>query len=134
MGTPAFDTHAIVCPHCARPSRPVPDEPLNGLYTCPNCKTRLVVCWSGHFVRDPARSHHYNLARSLRRTGQPIKRVIREMGVMPIVGLISAIALGGLALANGFGQIPDDPDSQRPNRPSTIELQSPLESPPRPIS
>jgi hypothetical protein len=133
MGTPAFDTHAIVCPHCARPSRHVPDEPLNGLYTCPNCKTRLVVSWSGHFVRDPATSHYYGLTRGLRRTGQPIKRAIREIGIMPIVGLIGAIAIGGLALANGFGQIPSEPDSERPTR-SNTELRSPLEQPPESIS
>jgi hypothetical protein len=132
MGTPAFDTHAIVCPHCARPSRYVPDEPLNGLYTCPNCKTRLVVCWSGHFVRDPATSRYYDLTRSLRRTGQPLKRALRDIGIMPIVGLISAIALGGLALANGFGQLPSTPDSERPTR-SSLEPRSSLPQPPEAI-
>jgi hypothetical protein len=128
MGTPAFDTHAIVCPHCAQPSRLLPDEPLSGLYTCPNCKTQLVVCWSGHFVRDPTTSYHYNFAVNLRRQSQPLVRAMRDIGIVPIIGLISAIALGGLALAHGFGQQPERPESERLNRPVSFELRSTLES------
>ena len=122
MGTPAFDTHAIVCPHCAQPSRPLPDEPLNGLYTCPNCKTRLVVCWSGHFVRDPATSHHRKFTLNLRRQSRPLARAMRDIGIVPIIGLVGAIALGGLMLANGFGQLPDRPESQRPSSPLLLEF------------
>jgi len=128
MGTPAFDTQAIVCPQCAQPSRLLPDEPFNGLYTCPNCKTRLVVCWSGHFVRDPVTSRRHTFAVNLRRQSQPLARAMRDIGVVPIIGLMGAIALGGLVLANGFGQLPDRPARQRPSRPVSLELRSPLNS------
>jgi len=125
MGSPAFDTHAIVCPTCARPSHHVHDEPLNGLYTCPSCKTRIVVCWSGHFVCDPARGRH-PIAIALHRRSQPVIRIVRDIGVAPLVGLFGAVAVGGLVLLGGFGQPPERPSSD-PEKVSPIELQSPLE-------
>ncbi|MGD1903846.1 MAG: hypothetical protein ACFB9N_16585 [Geitlerinemataceae cyanobacterium] len=124
MGTPAFDTHAIVCPTCSRPSHNIPNEQIEGLYTCPNCKTRIVVSWSGHFVCDPVRPRN-DLVRALRRRGQPIARfVCNNIGVAPLVGLFGAIAVGGLVLASGFGQVPERPSGDRTERSATTELQS----------
>jgi len=31
----------------------------NGLFTCPSCQERLVVTWSGHYVRDPFNGKQY---------------------------------------------------------------------------
>ena len=131
MGTSAFDTHAIVCPHCAQPSRIHSEEPFNGLYTCPNCKTRLVVSWSGHFVRDPATTQRRAFRLALGRRHQALTHTIQELGVIPIVGLLSAIALGGMALANGFGALPEPTIGINSNPSSQVEsAPSPTRTPP----
>jgi len=118
MGVPAFNTHSLTCPTCNRTSEQKLGDELNGLYTCPHCKTQLVVCWSGHFVRDPAKDSRITLVGVLRRQSQPIARLARDLGTIPIVSLVSVVVIGGIALAMGFGswerQPQLDPDTVQP--------------------
>jgi hypothetical protein len=59
---------------------------MRGLLTCQHCRERLVVTWSGHYVRDPfvnkpaVLDSPDDVARSLRRTSHPIARFRRDLG------------------------------------------------------
>jgi hypothetical protein len=53
MNAHTFDGNTVNCPICHRNSSGKPGELWGGLYTCPYCQARLVISWSGHYVRDP---------------------------------------------------------------------------------
>lgn len=70
----------------------------NGLYTCPSCQERLVVTWSGHYVRDPFNGKQVTIAHLLRRQSRPWARIVRDFGSLArpstIIALGSAILFG----------------------------------------
>lgn len=79
MNAPSFDTHSSCCPICHRPGITPPHKILTGLLTCHHCRARLVVSWSGHYVRDPFTLKHLIAERTLRRSSHPLHRMLRDI-------------------------------------------------------
>lgn len=99
MNTHTFGNHSVTCPICQRTDRPKQLKLCHGLYTCPYCQEKLVVCWSGHYVRDPHNcKQQVVLAHLLRRQSRPWARIMRDLGFLKrpsvLVALGSAILLG----------------------------------------
>lgn len=98
MNAHTFDTHSPVCPICHRPGVIKPHKLLKGLLTCQNCRERLVVSWSGHYVRDPFTLNSLATGHRLRRESRPLARMRRDFRptglsvVWTVVG--SAIFMG----------------------------------------
>ncbi|RUS95357.1 hypothetical protein DSM107003_30600 [Trichormus variabilis SAG 1403-4b] len=67
-----------------------------GLFTCPYCQEKLVVCKSGHYVRDPFTWKQMVIASALRRQSRPLSRMIRDLVLLkrPLL----ALAVGGAIL------------------------------------
>jgi len=78
MNAPSFDTHSPSCPVCRRPGIKLPHKVLTGLLTCHHCRARLVVTWSGHYVRDPFTLKHLMAERMLRRRSHPFYRILQD--------------------------------------------------------
>ncbi|NMG57983.1 hypothetical protein E1H12_05440 [Geitlerinema sp. P-1104] len=97
MSAPLSDTHSLTCPICHHRNRVPPGKLLNGLYTCPSCQTHLVVCWSGHYVRDPLSAQapwlSLKTGEVLRRKSRPLSRLLRDVGGVKWIVLLGAIAL-----------------------------------------
>jgi hypothetical protein len=72
------------------------------LFTCPYCQERLVVCKSGHYVRDPFTFKQIIIASALRRQSRPLARIIRDFALLkrPVVALAvgSVIFLSMIAI------------------------------------
>ncbi|MBU7585178.1 MAG: hypothetical protein KAF91_20190 [Nostoc sp. TH1S01] len=100
MNTPIFDNHYVTCPICHRNARPKPIKTYIGLFTCPYCQERLVVCRSGHYVRDPFTFKQMILASSLRRQSSPFARIIRDF--LPLKRPLLTLALGGAVLLSAI--------------------------------
>ena len=102
MNTHTFDNHYVTCPICQRSSRAKPVKTYIGLFTCPYCQERLVVCQSGHYVRDPFILRQMMLCSALRRQSSPLARIIRDFILFkhPLVALAvgSAIFLSVIAI------------------------------------
>ncbi|HLO84395.1 MAG TPA: hypothetical protein VK203_05175 [Nostocaceae cyanobacterium] len=96
MNTNTFDNHYVTCPICQRNNRTKPVKTYIGLFTCPYCQERLVVCKSGHYVRDPFTWKHILISSALRRQSRPLARIIRDFVSLkrPMV----ALAVGGAIL------------------------------------
>lgn len=98
MNTHTFGNHSVTCPICQRSDRPKQIKIGHGLYTCPYCQEKLVVCWSGHYVRDPHNCKQVVVAHLLRRQSRPWARIVRDLGFLKrpsvLVALGSAILLG----------------------------------------
>lgn len=97
MSAPLSDTHSLTCPICHHRNRVPAGKLLNGLYTCPSCQTHLVVCWSGHYVRDPLSGQvpllNLNSGDVLRRKSRPLSRLLRDAGGLKWIVVLGAIAL-----------------------------------------
>ena len=78
MNAHTFDTPSPVCPICHRAGVIKPHKLLKGLLTCQNCRERLVVTWSGHYVRDPFTLNHIATGQMLRRESRPLARIQRD--------------------------------------------------------
>lgn len=102
MNTHTFDNHYVTCPICQRNATPKPIKRCIGLFSCPYCQERLVVCQSGHYVRDPFTWRQIIVASSLRRQSRPLARIIRDFVLLrrPMVALAvgSAIFFSTLAI------------------------------------
>jgi hypothetical protein len=76
---------------------------LVGLLNCPHCRARLVVSWSGHYVRDPFTLKQRGTEQSLRRGNHPIVRTLRDLGtvrsIVLLMFLTSATAIGYITLS-----------------------------------
>lgn len=95
MNTHTFDNHYVTCPICQKNATPKSIKTCIGLYTCPYCQERLVVCRSGHYVRDPFTIRQIMMSTALRRQSRPIARILRDFVLLrPVV----AIAVGGAIL------------------------------------
>lgn len=81
MNAHIFESHSVLCPVCNRSGQRNPGEILGGLYTCPHCQARLVISWSGHYVRDPFTFKQLSVARLLRRQSSPVARILRDVGI-----------------------------------------------------
>ncbi|MBK1987078.1 hypothetical protein A0J48_005925 [Sphaerospermopsis aphanizomenoides BCCUSP55] len=96
MNIHTFDNNYVTCPICQRNNRTKPVKTYIGLFTCPYCQERLVVCQSGHYVRDPFIWKQILMASALRRQSRPLARMIRDLVLIqrPLV----ALAMGGVIL------------------------------------
>jgi len=98
MSTNTFDNHYVTCPICQRNNRTKPIKSYIGLFTCPYCQEKLVVCQSGHYVRDPFIWRQIMISSALRRQSRPLARIIRDFIVIkhPLLSLVvgSAIFFG----------------------------------------
>ncbi|ABA22730.1 conserved hypothetical protein [Trichormus variabilis ATCC 29413] len=102
MNTHTFDNHYVTCPICQRYAKAKPIKSYIGLFTCPHCQERVVVCQSGHYVRDPFTLNQIMICSALRRQSSPIARIIRDFILFkrPLVALAvgSAIFLGMMTI------------------------------------
>jgi hypothetical protein len=103
MNTHTFGNHSVTCPICQPTGRLKLVKISNGLFTCPSCQERLVVTWSGHYVRDPFNGKQVMLVQLLRRQSRPWARILRDFGslVRPaaLVAIGSAILYGASVIA-----------------------------------
>lgn len=106
MNTHTFDNHYVTCPICQKNTKPKPVKTCIGLFTCPYCQERLVVCQSGHYVRDPFTLKQIMISSTLRRQSRPLARIIRDFVLFkrPVIALVlgSAILLS-LITVTGSG-------------------------------
>ena len=104
MNIHTFDNHYVTCPICQRNATPKPVKTCIGLFTCPYCQERLVVCQSGHYVRDPFTLKQMMISSVLRRQSRPLARIIRDFVFLqrPVVALAvgGAIILSMVALSH----------------------------------
>lgn len=98
MNAPTFDAHHPVCPICRRPTLIQSPKLLTGLLTCQQCRERLVVSWSGHYVRDPFSIKPLGTERMLRRESHPFYRILRDLGItrfhVMLIVLAGTLAFG----------------------------------------
>lgn len=81
MNTHTFgNNHYTTCPICQRSSNLKLVKMCKGLFTCNSCQEKLVVTWSGHYVRDPFSGRRVLVAQLLRRQSNPWARIIRDLG------------------------------------------------------
>ncbi|MEO0969826.1 MAG: hypothetical protein AAFX80_16215 [Cyanobacteria bacterium J06639_18] len=101
MNTHTFDNHYLTCPICQKDAAPKPIKSCTGLYTCPYCQERIVVCKSGNYVRDPFVLKRIMISSALRRQSQPIARILRDFVLLkrPLLSFMVGIfiVLGVLA-------------------------------------
>ncbi|MBW4565123.1 MAG: hypothetical protein KME32_29310 [Mojavia pulchra JT2-VF2] len=102
MNTHTFDNHYVTCPICQRNAAQKPIKTCIGLFSCPYCQERLVVCQSGHYVRDPFTLKQMIVSSALRRQSRPLARIIRDFVFLkrPVVALVvgGAILLSTIAI------------------------------------
>lgn len=102
MNAHTFDSHSVVCPICHRSGQIDPGQVLGGLYTCPHCQARLVISFSGHFVRDPFSFRQADMDQLLRRQSRPWARILRDVGLTkpgPLMALFASVVMAGVTLA-----------------------------------
>lgn len=79
-----------------------PGQMIGGLYTCPHCQARLVISFSGHYVRDPFSFRQGGMEQLLRRQSRPWARIIRDVGLTKpssLVALLASAVVAGITLA-----------------------------------
>lgn len=89
MNIHTFDNHYVTCPICQKNATPKPIRTCVGLFSCPYCQEKLVVCQSGHYVRDPFTIRQLMISSTLRRQSSPLARIIRDFVFLkrPVVAL-----------------------------------------------
>lgn len=101
MSADTFDSPVPSCPICHRNGAVKLNTVVRGLLTCQHCQERLVVSWSGHYVRDPFTLRHLTATRMLRRESHPIARILRDFGLnksAPFIAIASGVVLLGILL------------------------------------
>lgn len=102
MNAHIFDSHSVTCPVCNRTGNMNPGDMFGGLYTCPYCQARLVISWSGHYVRDPFTLKQLAVGRLLRRQSRPVARILRDVGIAKrpsLWAVLAGIMVAGLTFA-----------------------------------
>jgi hypothetical protein len=131
MNAHTFDTPSPICPICHRAGVIKPHKLLRGLLTCQNCRERLVVSWSGHYVRDPFTLSSLPTGHRLRRESRPLARVRRDFklsglsAVWTVLG--SAIFMGTALFLIQNAPIKQEP-SARPSLP-LVDVERPSKQP-----
>ena len=95
MNIHTFDNDYVACPICQRNATQRLAETHTGLFRCPYCQQRLVVCSSGHYVRDPFMLKQIMLCSALRRQSSPLARIIRDFILIkrPVLSLVVSLAI-----------------------------------------
>ncbi|MEB3151762.1 MAG: hypothetical protein VKL60_22440 [Sphaerospermopsis sp.] len=96
MNIHTFDNNYVTCPICQRNNRTKPVKTYIGLFTCPYCQEKLVVCKSGHYVRDPFTWKKILISSALRRQSRPLARMIRDLPLFK--RYLLALAMGSAIL------------------------------------
>ncbi|OUL36791.1 hypothetical protein BV372_05785 [Nostoc sp. T09] len=96
MNIHTFDNHYVTCPICQKNATPKPLKTCIGLFSCPYCQEKLVVCQSGHYVRDPFTLKQVMVSSALRRQSSPLARIIRDFVFLkrPVI----ALAMGSVMI------------------------------------
>lgn len=118
MNLHTFDNHYVTCPICQKNPTPKRVKTCIGLFTCPYCQERLVVCQSGHYVRDPfIYKQQITISSALRRQSRPLARILRDFAVLkrPMVALV----VGGAILLSIIGVTQQTTNSDAPELPRT---------------
>ncbi len=81
MNTHTFGNHHhTTCPICQKSTNLKLVKMCKGLFTCNSCQEKLVVTWSGHYVRDPFSGKQMLAGQLLRRQSNPWARIMRDLG------------------------------------------------------
>ncbi len=131
MNTHTFDHHSVTCPICQRTGNLKQIKKCNGLFTCPYCQERLVVSWSGHYVRDPHSSNPVEMTHVLRRQSRPWARILRDFSFIKKTAAIAAIGsviLLGISVVTLETLKPEQETLQEPS-PEIIVDDPPQDSP-----
>ncbi len=123
MNSHTFDNHYVTCPICQKNAKPIPIKTGVGLFTCPYCQERLVVCHSGHYVRDPFTWKQVIISDSLRRQSRPLARIIRDFLFLkrPLLAfMVGGAVFLSIMAATMQTQNSGSPIESNPN-PETIE-------------
>jgi hypothetical protein len=104
MNADTFDAKSNFCPVCHRAGVVKSPKLIAGLLTCQQCRTRLVVSWSGHYVRDPFTLKCLATEQRLRRESRPIARIYRDFALIcrPLVllALLGSVVGGAVAVSH----------------------------------
>lgn len=104
MSAYLFNRHTVTCPVCHHANEVRSGHIPSGLYTCPHCQARLIICWSGIFVRDPFSTQPFDAGQNLRRQSRTFSRILRDVGAKKLVALIGVAVVGlawvGVSLQN----------------------------------
>jgi len=122
MNTPIFDNHYVTCPICQRNTKPKPIKTYIGLFSCPYCQEKLVVCRSGHYVRDPFTFKQIMLCSSLRRQSSPFARIVRDF--LPLKRPLIALAVGSAVLLGMMTVTQQNTTHDEPQLPTTEEIKN----------
>ncbi|AFZ58950.1 hypothetical protein H6G54_23960 [Anabaena cylindrica FACHB-243] len=120
MNIHTFDNHYVTCPICQRNNRTQPVKTYRGLFTCPYCQERLVVCKSGHYVRDPFTWKQIMISSALRRQSRPLARMIRDLILLK--GPLVALAVGGVILLTAVVMTQEKTNDNIPLVPGTEKV------------
>ncbi|BAY98606.1 hypothetical protein NIES37_25580 [Tolypothrix tenuis PCC 7101] len=120
MNIHTFDNHYVTCPICQRNATPKKIKTCIGLFSCPYCQEKLVVCQSGHYVRDPFTLKQMMISSSLRRQSSPLARIIRDFVFLkrPVV----AMAVGGIILLSMLAITQQNTSSEPENFPQIEKI------------
>jgi hypothetical protein len=102
MNTHTFDNHYGNCPICQRSIRTKSVKAYIGLFICPFCQERVVVCKSGHYVRDPFTWRQIILSSMLRRQSRPLARIVRDFVLIKHTSTATTASLIALALGSAI--------------------------------
>ena len=80
MNPHTFSNHHTTCPICQKSTKLKLVKMCEGLFTCNSCQEKLVVTWSGHYVRDPFSGKQMLVGQLLRRQSNPWARIMRDLG------------------------------------------------------
>jgi hypothetical protein len=76
---------------------------MQGLLTCPHCRSRFVVSVSGHYVRDPFAANRKRVnGKTIRRQSRPLARMMRDTGISkhsPLIAIATSLLALGFTLS-----------------------------------
>lgn len=128
MNTHTFGNHYTTCPICQRSSNLKLVKMCNGLFTCNSCQEKLVVTWSGHYVRDPFSGKQVLVAQLLRRQSTPWARIIRDLAA--IKRPFMYVAIGALIVGASVFTVENVSRQQNPSN-QVVEEINKINNPPK---
>lgn len=131
MDAHTFDTPSFTCPICNHTQTVKPHKLFTGLLTCQHCRERLVVSWSGHYVRDPFTLKQFATRRRLRLESRPLARIRRDLwvaGQPVLLAVLGSAAFLGVLLLFQRGLIWGE-GSTMPESSQIVETYPPTDTP-----
>jgi uncharacterized protein YbaR (Trm112 family) len=120
MNIHTFDSHYVTCPICQKNATQKPIKTCVGLFSCPYCQEKLVVCQSGHYVRDPFTLKQMMVSSALRRQSSPLARIVRDFIFLkrPVV----ALAVGSVMILSMIALTQHNTSSHQEITPQTEKI------------